>query len=73
MISSVMGVFSSAISLLRVRIRRARERMAILVAVCSLREPEVGWPGRNLLVLVTGAAVVRPSELVSEIHGRGYY
>ena len=51
--------FSSAISVVSVRIRRARERMAILVAVCSLREPEVGWPGRNLWVLVTSAAVFR--------------
>ena len=51
-----MDALSSAISVVRVLIRRARERMACLVAASSF--PELR-PDRNLLVLVTNAVVFR--------------
>ena len=59
---------SSAISVVSARIRRARDRIAILVAVCCFGNQAVGLThGRNLWHLVIKAVVVRHSELVSEI------
>ena len=57
MTSLAIDALSSAISVARARMRRATERMAALVAVCSVTGADVS---RNRAHLVTRAEVVRP-------------
>ena len=67
-ISSAMGVFSSAISLLRLRMRLAVERRACLVAVSSLTEAG----GIRNGALGHQSSCAQTSEL-AKIDRRGYY